>query len=132
MHTNRSNRPSALSPRTGARFSAATARSLATALVDALTLQVLLSHPLLVVTSTLQVLALLLKSLVTGWPTLVLLLVLVVPTGTLLLLQSVPGRRPNYSTDLDIAWFDDLSSISTVNCRWLGLTGKACRVEHYT
>jgi hypothetical protein len=107
-------------------------KNLVTPLVDALTLQVVLTHPLLVVRSTPQVLALLLKSLVTGWPTLVLLLVLVVPTGTLLLLQSVPGRRPNYSTDLDIAWFDDLSSISTVNCRWLGLTGKACRVEHYT
>jgi hypothetical protein len=76
---------------------------MATALVDALTLQVSLSHPLLVVRSTLQVLALPLKSLVTGWPILVLLLVLVVPTGTPLPLQSVPGRRPNYSTDLDIA-----------------------------
>jgi hypothetical protein len=107
---------------------------MATALVDALTLQVLQSHPLLVVTSTPQVLALPLKSLVTGWPTLMLLLelVLVLLTGTPLLLQSARGRRPNYSIDLDIASIDDLSSISTVDCQWLGLTREACRVENYT
>jgi hypothetical protein len=67
-----------------------------------------LTNPPLVVKITLPVLVLLLKSLlkVTGWPTLVplvLVLVLVVPTGTLLLLRSLPGRRPNCSSDDDIA-----------------------------
>jgi hypothetical protein len=65
-----------------------------------------LTNPPLVVKITLPVLVLLLKSLlkVTGWPTLVpLVLMLVVPTGTPLLLRSLPGKRPNYSSDDDIA-----------------------------
>jgi hypothetical protein len=76
---------------------------------------VVLTHPPLVVRTTLPVLVPPLKSLPkeTGWPTLVpLVLMLVVLTGTPLLLKSLPGREPNCSSDDDIAWFDDLSYMS--------------------
>lgn len=70
--------------------------SSATAPVVVLTLLASLTHPPLVVRTTLLVLVPLLKPLPkeTGWPALVLLMLALVPTGRPLLLRSVPGKTP--------------------------------------